>query len=108
MEKDPLSYEWLTYAWVIALSGWGGAASYLGKIKKGRSFSFAELVGELCISGFVGVLTFYLCQAAEIPPPFAAFLVGVAGHMGSRSLYLFEMFVTKKFFKDASNTTNKP
>lgn len=98
-EKDPLSYLTITYAWVIILATWGGVAGYIRRLKCGQLFSLTELVGELCISGFAGVLTFFLCESAHIQPVLSAALVGISGHMGSRAIFLIEQFFTKKFMR---------
>jgi hypothetical protein len=98
VEKDPTSYSLITYIWVIGLSAWGGVAGYIRRVKTKNQahFSLAELVGEICISGFVGVLTFYFCESANLNPILAAALVGVSGHMGSRSLYFLEAICKRK------------
>jgi hypothetical protein len=98
MEKDPTSYSLITYIWVIGLSAWGGIAGYIRRVKTKNPahFSLAELVGEVCISGFVGVLTFYFCESAKINPILAAALVGISGHMGSRALYFLEAVCKRK------------
>ncbi len=99
-EKDPLSYQFLTYIWVIGLASWGGVVGYVRKLKNGHSrFSFAELVGELFISAFVGVLTFFMCAAAKIDPILSAALVGISGHMGSRAIVIFEKTIQSKIDK---------
>lgn len=90
-EKDPLNYLPLTYLWVVGISIWAAVASYARKLKEGRArFSLAELIGEMFISGFVGVLTFWLCEAANIDQPFSAAIIGISAHMGSRSIMLME------------------
>jgi len=98
MEKDPTSYSIATYFWVIGLSAWGGIAGYIRRIKSKSkaAFSLAELVGEVCISGFVGMLTFYFCESAKIPPILAAAFIGISGHMGSRSLFFMEALLKRK------------
>jgi hypothetical protein len=83
MEKDPTSYSLITYIWVIGLSAWGGIAGYIRRVKTKNQahFSLAELIGEVCISGFVGVLTFYFCESARLNP--------------SRALYFGEAIVKR-------------
>ncbi len=95
LDKDPTDYGLLTYSWVIFLSMWGGTVSFLRKIKNGaaRPFNIAELIGEIFTSGFVGVITFWLCEASNINPLISAAMVGVAGHMGGRALFLFELYI---------------
>lgn len=91
-EKDPTSYQLLTYLWVFALAAWGGVANYIRKVKAGTAekFSIMELIGEIVISAFTGVLTFWLCELAGFPGLLTAAFVGVSGHMGSRAIGLFE------------------
>lgn len=95
IEKDPSNFEWFTYAWVIFMSVWGGTVSFLRKVSQGaaRPFNLTELLGEVFTSGFVGVITFWMCEAANIDKLLSAALVGIAGHMGSRAIFLFEMFI---------------
>jgi len=90
---DALSqYDLYTWLWVAALSLWGGTANFFRKLKAGavRPFNFVEFIGEIFISGFVGVLTFFFCEAAKISPLVSAALIAISGHMGSRALFLFE------------------
>lgn len=96
--KDPTSYGWLTYGWVIMLSAWGGAVSWIRKVRRGdaRPWNLAELIGELAIAGFVGVLTFWLAEAAAIDPLITAALVGISGHMGSRAIFALERMFTSR------------
>lgn len=102
-EKDPMSYALITYAWIIVLSCWGGITGYIRKVRSGqRPFAFAELIGELCISGFVGVITFFMCEAANIPAVFSAAIIGICSHMGSRAIFLMEVVgekVIKKWLR---------
>ena len=97
-EKDPASYGWITYGWVVALSLLGGTASFFGKVKAGaaRWFNIAELVGEMFISAFAGVVTFYLCEWSGFSPLLTAVLVAVAGHMGTRAIFVLERFFEQR------------
>lgn len=97
-EKDPAAYDLLTYGWVLLLSVMGGVVAFLRKLREGhtRVFNLIEFIGELCTSAFTGVVTFYLCEAAQFPPVLTAALVGISGHMGSRSLFLIEKHLTHK------------
>jgi len=98
-EKDPATYEALTYLWIILLSCWGGLSSYIRKIKKGHiRFSITEVIGEMCVSAFVGILTFFLCEYASIPPVLSAALIGISAHMGSRAIFMAET-VTENIVK---------
>jgi hypothetical protein len=89
--KGPLDFTPYTYAWVALLSVSGGIVSYLQKIKKGKArFSLAEILGECFISGFVGIITFWLCEYSHVNELLAAAFIGISGHMGSKIIYVLE------------------
>lgn len=98
---DPSAVGWLTYLWVGAISVLGGITSWIRKVRKGlvARWSLFELVGECTVAYFVGMLTYWATRAADMDPFYAAGLVGVASHMGSRSLYLFEQIGTRYILK---------
>lgn len=97
---EVLSSSFAAYGWVMGLSIWGGIAGYVGKIKSGNMrFSFSELVGEISISGFVGVVTYLICQSAQIDELLTAAMVAISGHMGSRAIMMMEKAVQKKVEK---------
>jgi hypothetical protein len=99
-EKDPFNtYTFITYVWVAGLSMWGGLVSFIRKVKEGSThmFSIRELLGELVTSAFAGIMTFWLCEAAQMNPLITAALVGISGHMGSRTIYKIEKWATSKF-----------
>lgn len=91
-EKDPTHYSLLTYMWVFGLSAWGGAVSFIRKVRSGHTsrFNFLELIGELVTSAFAGVITFYLCESSGFSQLWTAVMVGVSGHMGTRAIYFLE------------------
>jgi len=107
--SGPGTYHILTYAWVIGLSAWGGIVGYIRKLKDAeqvKHFSIAELIGEITTSGFVGVLTFWLCESSGMSGLTTAALVGVSGHMGSRAIYGIEMLFKNKL--GITNGTSSP
>lgn len=81
---------------ILALMG--GVVTYIQRLRKSHkvSFSLAELVGECTIAGFVGVLTMLMCAAYAVGPELSAALTGIAGHMGSRALFLIEQAVSRR------------
>jgi hypothetical protein len=89
----------LSWAMLIGLSLWGGVASFYRKLKDGhvRAFNITELVGELVISGFTGIVVANLCDTIPCPTPLKYALVGIAAHMGSRALFKLESMVNQKF-----------
>ena len=99
MGKDPTNYGLITYAWVFALSITGGIVNFSRKLKDGnvRIFNLVEFIGELFTSAFAGVITFWLCEAAEINPLISAALVGISGHAGSRAIFALEKWLEYRF-----------
>ena len=97
-EKDPTTYSLITYGWVAVVAMWGGAASYIRRVRLGLTthFSVAEFVGELVTSSFFGIMTFWLCEASEISPLLTAAFVGMSGHMGSRFMFLISSIISNK------------
>lgn len=99
IEKDPTSYSLLTYAWVFLLAILGGVVNFVRKLQQGhvRAFNFVEFIGEIVTSAFAGVITFWLCENANMSPLLTAAFVGVSGHMGSRAIFMAENWLKNKF-----------
>lgn len=89
----------MAYLWVFGLALFGGLVSFIQKAKRGavRAWNVTELIGELLISAFAGLLTFYLCEAAELSQPLSAAFIAISGHMGPRAIFLLENAATKHF-----------
>lgn len=90
--KDPLNYPLKQYFFILALSVLGGLVGWYGKVRKGEvaATSLSALIGELATSALSGLLTFWVCEWANLQPVLTAAVVGVAGHMGARALTLGE------------------
>lgn len=86
------------YLWFVVLALWGGTVNYISRVKHNHPirFSIAELVGEWAISGFVGVITIYVCLELEFSLYLTGALVAIAGHMGGRALFLMEICLIRK------------
>lgn len=97
-EKDPSNYPLFTYLWVVLIAAWGGGVNFYRKMRDGRArpFNVVEFIGEVATSAFVGVLTFWMCEAAAIHPLLTAALVGISGHMGSRAIWQFEKWAERR------------
>ena len=98
-EKTITGYALLTYAWVLALSTWGGLVNYLSKIRAGHiaRLNITELIGDMFVSGFTGLLTFWMCEAAGFNELTTAVFVGISGHMGARMIGKLESVMSRKF-----------
>lgn len=103
-EKDPSTYSLITYLWVTGLAAWGGLVNFYRKVKSGetRAFNVTELIGEIVTSAFAGLITFWLCEAAQIHPLVTAALVGISGHMGSRAIYQLERWAQARLENQAN------
>jgi hypothetical protein len=97
--RDPSSYELLTYLWVLFVSLWAGIAHNLKRIAENKETKISplSLLIDVVISGFVGLITFFLCEAAKMPPMLSAAIIGISAHMGSRALFLLEKTMVKLF-----------
>ncbi len=87
-----------TALWVLFLSGWGGAVSFWRKRQDGRArpFNIAELIGDMCTSGFAGVMTYLVCSYLKLDPLLTAATVGMAGHMGSKTINAIEKWLDRR------------
>ena len=90
-----------TYAWVIGISALGGLAAFYRKVREGkaRAFNVVELVGEFVVSAFAGVVTYWFCQAGAVNEWLTAAFIGIAGHMGSRAIFIFEQALERWYVK---------
>lgn len=97
IDKDPFGYSVVTYVWVLLLAVWGGVVNFIQRLKRGeaKAHNIVELIGEVVISAFVGVVTFYLCELSDFPQILTAALVAISGHMGTRALFVFERVIEK-------------
>lgn len=88
----------LTYAWVFGLAMLGGAASFVRRVRSGESkySNIVELIGELVVSAFAGLVTFFLCRSAAFDEMLTAAFIAISGHMGTRLIFMFEAYLVKK------------
>lgn len=89
----------LTYAWVFGLAMLGGAASFVRRVRSGQSkySNIIELIGELVVSAFAGLVTFFLCRSAGFDEMLTAAFIAISGHMGTRIIFIFEAYLVKRF-----------
>ena len=98
-EKDPnntsLFVEWLRqfmpYLTTFFLSTWGGVVNHITTLRSGRKkFQLKELIFDIVVSTFAGLITFYFCRSAGISETMSAVLIAISGHMGTRAIAGFE------------------
>lgn len=97
-DKDPLDYPLKQYLMLLAISLLGGAVSWYAKVKAGtvKTWNLMHLIGELATSAFAGLLAFWICAYMNTPPLLMAAMVGIAGHMGTRAISVFEQWAARK------------
>jgi len=98
--KSPLSYSLAEYGLILAIAMLGGFVRWYNAMKRGETvgYDLRGLVGELGTSAFIGILTFWACEALEIQPLIGYALAGMAGHAGVAGLIWAER-ILKGFFE---------
>lgn len=84
--------------WMACVAVLGGVVSFIQKVKAGKSrpFNLVELAGEMLVSGFVGIVTYWLCKAYGVNEYLSAAGVAISGHMGARAIFLLEQWIEKR------------
>ena len=99
-----LTKNLLTILWISALSTLGATVGYIKKIKTGtvERFRVSELIGEIVVSFFLAIVTYFLCKGSGLNELLTVGLVGVVSHLGTKGLSMLETFIPKlicKYFK---------
>ena len=94
-KSNPFGYPWITYVWVIGLACAGGAVKYLNK--SSRAFSILVLIRDVVTAGFMGLITFWLCQWTNVTGPLSAVLIATSGLMGNHMTRELEILWKIKF-----------
>ena len=102
--RSPLSYSLREYGLILAIAMLGGFVRWYNAVRKGQSMAYdlRILVGELFTSAFLGILTFWACEAVGVQPLVTAALAGMAGHAGVSGLMWAERLL-KRFFERKYN-----
>ena len=79
----------------------GGAVSFYHKLKTGKTrvFNVTEFVGELVTSGFAGIAAGWVLIGLEANQYLVFAGVGIAGHMGSRIIFIAEQWMEERIKK---------
>lgn len=99
LESGPLTVKNLIPTiWMAAIAAIGGYVNFRQKMQQGnvRAWNLTELLGEMAVSAFCGVLTFWICRGFDVNPWLTAAGVAISGHLGARGLFLLEKTLEKK------------
>lgn len=101
--------KWSIPLYVIVLSIWAGTVGTIRRVRKGEIpfFSLREWVGDISISGFIGILTFFLCKYVGINEYLSAFFISISAHMGARAIAIFEKLWVEKLVQITGITIDK-
>ena len=101
MPNSPENYSLITYLWVVGLSILGGTVRTLTNLKAGMEWKdvFRRWVIDITVSAFIGIITFFLCEYAQLEPVLTAAFVGVSAHMGTRAILIIEEILYRKAVK---------
>lgn len=96
--KDPTNWTYATWLLAISAAFGGGFINWYGKVRAGhtRAVNVVELIGEMVVSGLVGLGAYMAGDGFGLPPSSCAVAAGIGGHMGTRLLFLAEQWATKK------------
>lgn len=88
----PPEYSVWTYLWVAWLSAFGAISAYLARMKNKSlsEFSVFAFICEIIISGFAGLVTFYLCDWKGIDSRLAAVSIAISSHFSTRAIFLMK------------------
>lgn len=96
--SDPAKWELSTWLLCIGMAIFGGVANWSRKIALGiiTHFSLVELIGQMFVSGFVGVSVFMTIAGMGKPLLICAAASGMTGHFATRIIFHIEQILKAK------------
>lgn len=72
--------NWITVLLIVLISAWGGTINYLTRLRKSIvEFSWVELLSEVFVSVFAGLIIGLFALASNAGPLMSMALAGIAG-----------------------------
>jgi uncharacterized membrane protein HdeD (DUF308 family) len=89
--------------WLGFLAIMGGVLRFLhSHVENGEKIEwktpefFIKLLMELLLSGFAGVIAFYVCKETGASDNILAVSVAIAGHQGGKAIEFFKDYIGRK------------
>lgn len=107
--RNPLSYSLAEYGLMLGVAILGGIVAWIRKVRAGEypAWSLGQLIGEMAISAFAGLLTFWGCEYFSFPQLLTASLAGISGLASSKFLSMAEAGA-QKWLEKKIGLENKP
>ena len=89
---------------ILFLALAGGLANFIMELNQSTEPRpikklFGKLLGEMFLSGFAGLLTFFLCNEWGVSANYTAVMVAIAGHLGGNAIRniskLYDAFIKR-------------
>jgi hypothetical protein len=96
----PISWDgFLQLMPVVVVALLGGLVSFISKVRSGdtRIWNFSEFFGDMFTSSIAGIFFYWICRGLELNEWFTAAIIGMAGHAGSRGIFMLEKTVEAKW-----------
>lgn len=99
--RNPLSYSLAEYGLMLGVAIAGGIVAWIRKVRTGeyQPWSLGQLIGEMAISAFAGLLCFWGCEYLALPQLLTASLAGISGLASSKLLATAEAWAQRMFEK---------
>lgn len=85
----------LPWVYAFALSMWGGLVQYAQRVRMGERWSLRDLVLDMVVCSFAGLLAFFVCQHFGVTDWQMAIVVSVSAHSGARAIAQITMLSDK-------------
>lgn len=95
--RNPLNYSLQEYGLMLGVAIFGGVVSWYRKVRRGEipSWGLGYLIGEMTLSAFAGLLTFWVCEYWGAPQILTACMAGINGLASAKILTVAENYAQR-------------
>jgi len=103
---DPKLWDLSTWLFATGFAVAGAIVNYIikTKLQSFRVFDLYDLLGEIFIGGFVGVMAFIWAAQQENPLSICILAAGAGGHLSAKILSYVNKAADKKFGNEIADT----